>query len=109
MTAVRAVIFLRPGAPDKPAFGTPCNGCGVCCATAPCPLGAVVSRRTRGPCEALKWVEESNMYRCGLIAKPQEFLPRALVWAAPLVAKVARRYIAAGQGCDSDLQAQRER
>ena len=40
-----AVIYLHPAAPAKPAVGAACNGCGVCCAWQPCPLGMLVSGR----------------------------------------------------------------
>ena len=38
-----AVIHLHPSAPPKPAEGAACNGCGVCCAWQPCPLGVLAS------------------------------------------------------------------
>ena len=28
------ILHLHPAAPEKPAFGQSCNGCGVCCAFA---------------------------------------------------------------------------
>ena len=97
------VILLQAAAPPKPAPGQPCNGCGVCCATEPCPLGMVLSRRSRGACRALQWDEAQSLYRCGVLAQPKDWLPAALPasWAHAL----ARRWIAAGVGCDSDLQA----
>jgi len=32
-------IAIHAAAPAKPALGEPCNGCGVCCAAEPCPVG----------------------------------------------------------------------
>lgn len=78
----------------------PCNGCGVCCASEPCPLGVIASRRLHGACAALVWVEDGALYRCGLIEQPSVHLPFLLRWAAPMLARLARRYIAAGIGCD---------
>jgi hypothetical protein len=49
------VIRIEPLAPVKPATGSPCNGCGVCCLAEPCPLGMLVSRRRHGRCSALRW------------------------------------------------------
>ena len=83
------VIRIHPLAPAKPALGADCNGCGVCCLSEPCPVGVVFSLRRAGPCRALQWDERAARYRCGLLAH------RAL---RPLMA----RWIAAGQGCDSD-------
>jgi hypothetical protein len=96
------VIELRIEAAPKPAEGQPCNGCGVCCASEPCPLGSVASRRRHGACVALRWNDAARAYRCGLVERPADHLPRALRWSAPLVARIARRSIAAGSGCDSD-------
>lgn len=88
------VIFLHPEAPAKPPRGAACNGCGVCCASQPCPLGMLLSRRTRGACAAMQWDEAGRRYRCGAMARGGR------LWQA-----LARRWIAAGQGCDSTLQA----
>lgn len=95
------VIRLHTAAPPKPAAGQPCNGCGVCCASEPCPLGTLVSRRTTGACDALVWKAGDAHYRCGLVEQPGAHLPALWRWAAPLAARIARRYIAAGAGCDS--------
>ena len=93
------VIHLHAAAPPKPASGAPCNGCGVCCAAEPCPLGVLLSRRLRGACRALAWDAERSRYVCGALAHPERhlrWLPAA--WAKRLV----RRWIAAGDGCDAD-------
>jgi hypothetical protein len=92
------VVRLRVDAPPKPVAGAPCNGCGVCCAWAPCPAGIWVSGRRRGRCRALRW--EGGAYRCGLLAAPRRFLPGLPpAWTRRLV----RRWIAAGRGCDAEL------
>jgi hypothetical protein len=96
------VIHIHPAAPPKPAEGQPCNGCGVCCAAEPCPVGMVVSRRRTGACRALVWSDDASRYLCGLIAEPQRFV-RA-TWLAGVVSRLARRFVAAGIGCDSDLE-----
>ena len=99
----RQVIRLHPAAPAKPPEAAPCNGCGVCCAAEPCPIGVLVSGRRTGACEALAWHDEGGLYRCGLADAPctvLPWLPRAL---APLVSRLARRWISAASGCDSTL------
>ena len=98
------VIHLHADAPPKPAPGRPCNGCGVCCASEPCPIGTLVSRRLRGACTALVWRDGARAYRCGLVEQPAAHLPRALAWLAPLLRRLARRLIAAGIGCDCSLE-----
>jgi len=97
----RRVILIQPLAPPKPAVGQPCNGCGVCCASEPCPLGIVVSRRLRGACAALSWDEPARRYRCGVLEEPRRWLPLLpAAWAR----RLAWRWIAAGQGCDSHVE-----
>jgi len=84
------LIQIHPAAPAKPAFGAPCNGCGVCCLTQLCPLGMLRYRRARGPCPALRWENDRQRYACGMLAGARHRLTRWWV----------RRMIAAGQGCD---------
>lgn len=87
------VILLHPDAPPKPAAGAACNGCGVCCAWSPCPLGLLLTRRRGTACRALEWRQGS--YRCGVMTGSRlRWLPRAWV----------RRWIAAGIGCDAALE-----
>lgn len=100
------VIHLHPAAPAKPAEHAPCNGCGVCCASEPCPLGVLASRRLHGACSALVWLDERKEYRCGLIERPSEHLIYGLRWLAPFLARIAHRYIAAGKGCDCSISAE---
>ena len=133
------IIHLHRAAPDKPLEGQPCNGCGVCCASEPCPVGILVSRKLKGACRALFWSADEQRYRCGLIVEPQQHLPfflrglytsptfpdgslavesldiepqqhlpRSLRGLSRFVVRLAYRYISAGSGCDSTLQAQRE-
>ena len=100
------VIHLHSQAPAKPAPGATCNGCGVCCSFAPCPLGVLVSGRRHGACAALRWLAEPQRYGCAMAADPMSvwpWLPGAL--RSPLM-RLARRWIAAGAGCDSDLEAE---
>ena len=71
----------------------------------------VLSRKRLGACDALRWSAMDSVYRCGAIAVPHEVavraLPTAMRWMAPaiggLFGLMARRWIAAGIGCDSSL------
>lgn len=98
------IIHIQPAAPPKPALGQPCNGCGLCCLLEPCPLGMLVSRRRRGSCAALMWIEEGGRYQCGMIKAPGRFVPLTGARMAGWVARVARHLISSGKGCDADLQ-----
>lgn len=91
-------VSVHPRAPAKPAVGAACNGCGLCCLLEPCPLGMLLSRRVRGACAALRWDEAQGRYLCGALSAPAEVLGAR--WLAPL----ARRWIAAGRGCDAGLE-----
>lgn len=71
----------------------------------------VLSRKRQGPCNALRWSAVDSVYRCGAMAVPREVVARALPtpmrWMAPAIggwlSLLARRWIAAGIGCDSSL------
>jgi hypothetical protein len=105
------VILIHAEAATKPEWGAPCNGCGVCCLLEPCPLGVVLSHSRQGACAAVRWHGEAQQYRCGALTEPltvlQHAMPRSLQWLAPWLAaglaRLAGRWIAAGQGCDSDV------
>lgn len=112
MSIDRKTIFIQALAPAKPAWGMPCNGCGVCCLAEPCPVGMLLSLRRQGACDALRWDPAQARYRCGAMVQSVQVLRdvfpasvRMLAPAlAPLLALVARRTIAVGSGCDCDLQ-----
>lgn len=102
MSSPQFEIHLHRAAPHKPAFGAPCNGCGVCCASEPCPLSLVLLGHRQGSCPALTWQPDGGRYGCGLVFAPARhlrWLPRVLAGPA---ARLARRWIAAGSGCDCD-------
>lgn len=98
------IIEIHAAAPPKPALGETCNGCGVCCAVEPCPVGVFVLFQSKGPCRALLWQPEQRRYACGMVVRPSDhlrWLPVALdAWAGRLFA----RKIAAGSGCDADYE-----
>lgn len=106
---IARVIAIEPAAPPKPALGAPCNGCGVCCLSEPCPIGILVSRRRQGPCAAVMWESAAGRYRCGLASRPRAALgwERAPNWLLNLLARLARRWISAGTGCDSSAKTAR--
>ena len=107
-------IPVHAKAPAKPAWGAPCNGCGVCCLSEPCPVGMILSRRRAGACLALQWDEPGKRYRCGALDAPEQVLKQAvpnwLFWTLPgwmaLLRWRGARWIGAGIGCDCSLQVQ---
>ncbi len=94
----RFVIRIQAEAASKPAVGAPCNGCGVCCLSEPCPVGMLLSGRRRGPCRALQWDAQDSRYRCGVMAAAAQ--GRLAGWKT----RLAGRWIGAGQGCDCELE-----
>ena len=97
----RQIVHIHLEAPPKPAWGQPCNGCGVCCLSEPCPLGMLLSRRRNGACVALQWDDAQSCYGCGAL-EVTGGKGRLARWTRWLV----RRWIAAGQGCDCSLEPQ---
>ena len=106
--AKTVVIHLHRQAPQKPEWGQACNGCGVCCAYAPCPVGVVVSRRLNGACDALEWIEGEDRYRCGVLVDPGRYTGLKASWMRPVLVRAARRMISAGSGCDCSLEPERQ-
>ena len=90
-----ALIPIHADAPPKPAWGQPCNGCGVCCLVQPCPLGVVLSLRLHGACRMLQWSAVQRRYVCGALVRTQRW---------PLARRIVQRWMAAGQGCDCDIE-----
>jgi hypothetical protein len=105
-------IHIQPNAPRKPGWGQVCNGCGVCCLVEPCPLGVVLSGRRRGKCRALRWDDTAQHYRCGALTDASAVLAHAWLPAprflrgvlARVLPGLARRWVAAGTGCDCSLE-----
>lgn len=112
MSKIHQVILIHPDAAPKPGPGAPCNGCGVCCLLEPCPLGMVLSARRHGACIAVRWHRDAHQYRCGALSEPEEvlhdLLPRPLrrlaPWLSSGLARLAKRWIAVGEGCDSTVE-----
>ncbi len=99
-------IPIHAAAPAKPRWGEPCNGCGVCCLSEPCPVGILLSRRRQGACVAVSWDEATQRYRCGVVSAPERWCPLPWRWARRLAARISLRWIAAGKGCDCDIELQ---
>ena len=108
VTKKLVTLKIHPAAPPKPREGAPCNGCGVCCLAEPCPMGALLTLRSSGPCQWLTWHGASRTYRCGVLAAtdpqalPQE-APAWKRWWRARLHRAARRWIAAGAGCDCSM------
>jgi hypothetical protein len=84
----------------KPAYGSPCNGCGKCCEIELCPLAAALYRTWKGPCPALTPASEGSM-TCGLVTMPGHYWPqKARRWGERELSRTALIIIGSGLGCD---------
>jgi len=102
----RRLIWLQPEAATKPQLGQACNGCGVCCASEPCPVAGVFLWQFRGACKALVWLADKQQYRCGLLLEPSNYLVILPRFAQRPFRFLVARWIAADTACDSDAQIQ---
>lgn len=113
MSNVTIAIHIEREARQKPSLGQACNGCGVCCLLAPCPLGVVLSGRRSGACRALRWQPMGRHYRCGALTEAPAVLRQRLPGLAQsvlpmlawLLSRLGRRWIAVGVGCDCQVTA----
>ncbi len=102
--ATYQTIHLHPQAPEKPALGAACNGCGVCCASEPCPIGVLISRRRSGSCKALLWQADPPRHVCGVLTATERFSGTRSRTVNAVLRALAARSIAAGIGCDADTE-----
>jgi len=98
------IIHLHTLSPPKPAEGTPCNGCGVCCALETCPAARLRFLQKHGPCPALEWSNERERYHCGLLIRPGHYLAWLPRLAEAQATRLFARWIAAGSGCDCNAE-----
>jgi hypothetical protein len=97
-------IELHEQAPPKPDFGAPCNRCGVCCATKPCPVAYLYMLQFKGRCKALLWQEDVTGYACGMVLQPDVYsrlIPKTLRLR---MGRFFASRIAAGKGCDAKIE-----
>lgn len=99
--------------PVKPAYGSPCNGCGWCCASEPCGIAReFIGSDGEGPCPALE--HEGGRFVCGLIVRPlvylgrlaglaeRDFAPSRINDLGALIGSEIAEALGAGKGCCAD-------
>lgn len=82
-------------APEKPPFGAPCNGCGVCCIAELCQIGSAAFGDIPGPCPALQF--HHGRFWCGLVLAEYEGRRQGII-ELPLL----EHTLAIGRGCDAE-------
>lgn len=83
----------------KPAFGSPCNGCGLCCIVSPCQL-AVEYLGATDKCPALE--RSGDRYSCGLVTDPARHLG-VFPESGPMLSRMFGEMLGVGRGCDASL------
>jgi hypothetical protein len=90
---------MRDRAPEKPAEGQPCNGCGMCCAAQPCLIAQEFIGATEGPCPAM--VFEDGRFWCGMTRTPGAYMGQP-GWADEMLGRMFAEALGIGIGCDSN-------
>lgn len=85
----------------KPAYGQPCNGCGLCCKAIPCPIAEQLLGVSEGSCPALEW--DDGRYWCGLIRNAHKHILslNKKPWVDPVLREMILSSGAFGKACDS--------
>lgn len=96
--------------PGKPAYLSPCNGCGICCAEEACAVAvSLIDADPNGRCPALEF--EAGRFWCGLVRHPSRYMPAKFReldderrgWADEVIGElVAKTLGGVGGSCDSD-------
>jgi len=102
--AQHPTIRIHAAASDKPAVGAPCNGCGICCLAAPCPVSRLLLKHTENACPALVWQDDTLLYRCGMLQSPARYVRWLPGRLDGLFIGLVRRWLALNIGCDSDIE-----
>ena len=76
-------------APEKPAAGEKCNGCGFCCASERCGLAIEAIGEGDGPCPLM--VFDKDRFLCSLV----------IVEESSGLEKILHKALGIGKGCDS--------
>lgn len=81
----------------KPAYGDPCNGCGMCCIAVQCPLSLALFGEQK-LCPALE--QAGRALACGLVRNTADYVPDLPSWGGPALTEAFGLMLGAGAGCD---------
>lgn len=86
----------------KPAYGSPCNGRGYCCAEEPCAIARehMPNHPGEGACVALE--REGDRFVCGMIRRPGYHMQLLNDRADAHLGALFSGALGAGKGCDAD-------
>lgn len=95
---LREPAYGVAGPPRKPAEGEACNGCGLCCAVALCPLAVEFLDAAAAPCPAMEFAD--GRFWCGLARHPSRYLGTP-PFTDRLLAPMIHAELTIGGGCDA--------
>ena len=81
----------------KPAYGSPCNGCGRCCEAKACELSKAIW--AADVCPAIERTPDGH--RCGLMTRPVHYVTKLRRHGTAKLAAAARLILRSGLGCDA--------
>jgi hypothetical protein len=90
--------------PRKPLPGKPCNGCGLCCHLARCPVSIDLIGEGDGPCPALEYSD--GRYWCGIVLHPRKYvaqIPEAARLSDAQLQVCIGHLMNFGYGCDCTM------
>lgn len=89
--------------PIKPAYGSPCNGCGWCCTAGACGVATdfIPDHPAEGPCQALE--RDAGRFVCGMIRRPSFYMGLPNDWADGVLGDMIATALGAGRGCDAEF------
>ena len=87
--------------PIKPAFMSPCNGCGLCCLRQRCTLSLEYLESRNGVCAALEISERG--FTCGLVTNPSKYLGIKFDGNA-ILTPLYSEALGIGKGCDAETE-----
>lgn len=96
------VEAITAKAPPKPDFGSPCNGCGFCCAAEPCGVARqfVPGAIDGAPCPAMEF--EGGRFWCGMVRRPGHYLGLP-AWGDGEMGAMIGEALGTGKGCCADV------
>lgn len=92
---------MTPQLPQKPRYGEPCNGCGMCCIAVQCPVSTALFGEQE-LCPALE--QAGNALACGLMRNTADYVPDMTAWGGKVLTEALALMIGAGIGCDGQME-----
>lgn len=96
----RAFIAPREMLERKPAHGSACNSCGLCCYATLCSLAQSIFGDRPGPCPALRF-DADKKSSCDIAANPLLYSDKTLKYGTAAMTSAALLIVRSGQGCDA--------